>query len=377
MDTVTPFASRRQEPLPPAALISDHEGAKTLAVSVTYVLSEEGRKALLLAGGDGRALQQLTVHVPTNRLHLVRVDLEGVARLKLRPRYELDQDHRVRRIDEVPTYTAPPSVEELFRDASRNYQLQQTYEVEQRAARERRRDAERERRERVAQMFLADQSQRALVHPAPTPTHCYVAGDTGRILFDTRTDVGPARDLPPEAHRRFRADLRARRDRNVQERAAQLALHEEKKRYIAEWIGAHGTPEQQHRQAAGVLPMEEAIEAITDQAFAPLADRPRYMHDGVDRLKAHVRSLPEHWNAVITRGDVVVTSTTLDRMTAPQFEVIQEIRRFMPDATVTLRAHKVAWKSYPHVALSLLFGALVTQRVRPFTLRREYAVPAS
>ena len=50
------------------------------------------------------------------------------------------------------------------------------------------------------------------------------------MLFDASTDLGPAREVPLEAHRRFRADLRARRERNQQERDAQLALHEEKKR---------------------------------------------------------------------------------------------------------------------------------------------------
>jgi hypothetical protein len=35
--------------------------------------------------------------------------------------------------------------------------------------------------------------------------------------------------------------LRARREENLRQRAEQLALHEEKKRLIAEWIAAHGT----------------------------------------------------------------------------------------------------------------------------------------
>jgi hypothetical protein len=115
---------------------------------------------------------------------------------------------------------------------------------------------------------------------------------------------------PPEAHRRFRADLAAKHDRNQQERATQLALHEEKKCCIGAWIAEHGTPEQQARQAADVLPMEEAIEAITDQAFAAIRDHSPYARDGAERPQA---------------------------------------------PTLTL------------------FGALVTQKVGPFVLRREYA----
>ena len=64
--------------------------AQSLTVSAIYHLSETGRKASLLAGGDGRGLQRLSVQVPTTRLHLVAVDVNGVARLKLQPRFELD-----------------------------------------------------------------------------------------------------------------------------------------------------------------------------------------------------------------------------------------------------------------------------------------------
>jgi hypothetical protein len=373
MDTVTAFAPRRQDTLSSGGVTSHPDTGKALAVTATYLLSEEGRKASLLAGGDGRARQQLVVQVPTNRLHLVSVDLEGVAQLKLRPRYELDGEQRVVRIDELPTYDIPPAIDDLFKEAARNHQLERAYEAERRGAKERRRESQREHRVKIAQAFLADQNQRALVHPAPTPKRCYVATDTGRILFDTSTDIGTARDVPSEAHRRFRADLRARREGNLQERAAQLALHEEKKRVIADWIAVHATAEQRARQAAGVLPMNEAIEAMIDEAFAPLSSHQPYVHDGVDRLQAYLSTLPEYAKAVITRNELLVTSANVDRMTASQFALVQQIKGLMPEATVALRTHKLAWKRNPHIALSPLFGVLVTQRVGPFTFRREYA----
>ena len=247
------------------------------AVIATYLLSEEGRKASLLEGGDGKAVQQLTLHVPANRLHLVSVDANGVARLRLKPRFQLSADNRVVRIDAAPTYDAPPQIEELFREAAKNHQLERAYEDERRSAKVKRREADQERRASVARAFLSDPTQRALVHPTPTPRRCFVATDHGRILFDEATDLPPAREVPAEAHRRFRADLRARREQNLKARAEQLALHEEKKRFVAEWIATHGTPDQQARQTAGVLPMAEAIEAITDHAFDALADHRRYV----------------------------------------------------------------------------------------------------
>ena len=75
---------------------------RSLAVTAVYHLSEEGRKASLLAGGDGRAVQRVTIEVPHNRLHLVSVNGKGLARLKLRPRYELDTDQHVVCIDVPP-----------------------------------------------------------------------------------------------------------------------------------------------------------------------------------------------------------------------------------------------------------------------------------
>ena len=59
------------------------ESARTLSVTADYRLSEAGRKASLLSGGNGHAEQRVKIAVPLTRLHLVHVDNNGVARLKL------------------------------------------------------------------------------------------------------------------------------------------------------------------------------------------------------------------------------------------------------------------------------------------------------
>src|SRR6266516_3171405 len=111
MDAVTVLTPRRSEPLTDAAPMTTGDVSRALAVKATYLLSEEGRKASLLSGGEGRAVQELTLHVPANRLHLVSVDLNGIARLKLRPRFQPGGEGVVR-IDSPPTYDAPPDIEE-------------------------------------------------------------------------------------------------------------------------------------------------------------------------------------------------------------------------------------------------------------------------
>jgi hypothetical protein len=375
METVTALTERRPESFASVTSTPMPDAGRALTVTATYMLSEEGRKASLLVGGDGRAVQQVAVQVPINRLHLVSVDVNGVARLKLRPRYQLDDAQRVVRIDAAPVYDAPPEIEDLFLDAARNHQLERAYETERRAARANRRDAGRERRTQLAQAFLDDSTQRALVHPPPTPKSCYLATDYGRALFDANSDDAPARDVPIEAHRRFRADLRARREENLRRRAEQVALHKEKIRFIADWITAHGTPDQQARQAAGVLPIEEAIEAITDEAFAVLANLPRYLRDGVERLQAHLRQLRQHSDAILTRDDLLVTSANAKEMTAVQWGFVDDVHKALPNATITLRTHRLSWKRDGQMTLTV-FAVVVAQQLGPFMLRREYGAPS-
>src|ERR1700674_667339 len=129
MDTAARFALRQTEPAAETVSSPSQERDRTLTVSATYLLSEEGRKASLLAGGDGRAVQEITCTVPANRLHLVAVDGQGIARLKLRPRFERDAQQRIVYRDHLPTFDVPPTLDELFRTAARNHQLERAYQV--------------------------------------------------------------------------------------------------------------------------------------------------------------------------------------------------------------------------------------------------------
>jgi hypothetical protein len=349
---------------------------RSLSVRATYWLSESGRKAALLAGQDGRAQQNIWVDVPVARLHLVSVDANGIARLRLRPRFERELEQRIVRIDTSPTYDVPPSLDDLFGCAARNYELERLYEAERAAARAQRLDAERDLRARVAHAFLGDVSHRALPHPAPSPTRCYVMTEQGRRLFDVSTDEGAARDLPPEAHRRFRADLRTRAERQRHERAAQQTLHQEKRETIAVWIAANGTPDQQARQRAGVLPFAEAIEALTTQVFAPAGERPLYQRDGAQRLQQHLReSSPSYADTVVAPADLVVTSSEATTASQAQWHFMEELRANLPSASVRLRAHRLSWRRDAHAPSVTVFSVSVVQKNGLFSLRREYAAP--
>jgi hypothetical protein len=347
----------------------------TLRVTAEYWLSEAGRKVALLAGQDGRARQILPIDVPIARLHLIAVDARGLPRLKLQPRYERRASDEIIRIAGSPTYDAPPSLEDLYALAARNYELERLYEAQRAAVTARRLEAERELRARVTQAFLGDPAQRALPHPAPTPTRCFVLTERGRRLFDISEDDGVARELPPEAHRRFRADLRARRERNRETHATQRVLHDEKGRALGTWIAAFGTADQQARLAAGVLPVDEAIEAMTDHAFEAARDFARYTRDGASRLQTHLRQWSGYDAAVVMPADLVVASSPAPTATQGQWSLVQGLRAALPEAAVFLRTHRLSWRRDPQAPMLTLHSAVAVQKVGLFTLRREYAAP--
>ena len=127
LTTMTAVATSRE----PTHDVSTPETARprVLRVKATYLLSEKGRKAALLAGRSGRERQRVKVPVPSHRLHLVAVDADGIPRLKLLPRYELRQG-RVVRIDALPVFDHPLTPDELLLVAAKNHELEQAWHAQ-------------------------------------------------------------------------------------------------------------------------------------------------------------------------------------------------------------------------------------------------------
>lgn len=346
-----------------------------ITVTVTYALSEAGRKASLLAGGDGRAVQRRQVSVPSNRLHLVRVTGRGVAALALRPRYTLTDNQRIVPIDAPPLYDSPPSVEDLLRDAARNHQLERAYHAERTVARTARTEADRARRAEIAAAFLADPAQRAMRHPSPSPKRCVLVTPHGPMTFDSATDEGVAREVPVEASCRFRADVQAVRERRAAERTDHVRIHEARVAAAADWVFAHGTDEQRARHNAGLLPVAEVLEAIADEVFQPLADRPRYVRDGAARMQAHVRQVTGQTSAIVGPQDITITGHPARTATRHQWALLQTMRAVLPDARMHLHVREVMWRRDSRVPRLTHHTIVVTIKTGPFTLRREYLVP--
>jgi hypothetical protein len=350
--------------------------SRCFPVIAIYHLSEEGRKASLLAGGDGHAVQEVTVQLPTNRFHLVSVDAEGQPRLKLRPRYYLGIDQEVVRHDGSPTFDTVPTVDDLLREAARNHQLERAYRAERAERHRKRREAGFEAHQKLAEDFLADPTRRALEHPKPSRRKCSLATKSGReAVFDAKRDIGVARQVPPEAYRRFCQDDRERREKGLEKRSRQLALHDDRRRFVAEWVAQHGTSDQRERYAQGMLPLNEVLGCVADAAFAAARDRPRYVRDGVNQLQDHLRQFSPDAAVVLAKEDLVIESANADEASESQWAFVRELQRSLPNTTVALRLQRLSSRRDPKAPPLTFFFALVTQQVGPFVLRREFVAP--
>jgi hypothetical protein len=376
MDTaLNPAVAHRSDARLHVLAPSSNASPQTVRVRALFRLSEAGRRASLLTGGNGRRRQQLVFRMPASRVHLVHVDHGGTAFLKLRPRFEVRADHRVVRIDAAPVYDAPPSVESLLQDAARNHELEAAYHAQGVAYRSARHDVTQGWRAQVAESFLRDTSQRALVHPSPTVRRCVISTERGRLLFDAKRDLGIARDVPLEALRRFHGDLRARRQRAKETIVEFHSAYSEKQRVVRAWMSENGTADQRARLAAGVLPLEEAAEAIADDAFRAVNHLRRYHHDGVARLQAYLRTFPPYATATVSELSLHVSTSYLTDATSAQWSVVQEVQSAVPDARVYLRERVLSWtddRNAPRLRVVTVLGFL---KRGPLTLRREFCVP--
>ena len=157
-------------------------------------------------------------------------------------------------MDERPVYDHPPTLDELLQEAARNHELERGFYGQKTTTRATRHEAYREWLEETARDFLADPTRRAIVHPAPTPQRCQLVTSRGSIAFHATEMTGLARQVPLEACRRFQNDLRIRNGHAAMEREHDVVVNAERRHAMAEWVAAHGTPDQRERFAAGMLP---------------------------------------------------------------------------------------------------------------------------
>ena len=113
---------------------------------------------------------------------------------------------------------------------------------------------------------------------------------------------------------------------------------------------------------------------MTDQAFAAVAHLPVYIHDGASRLQRFLRETTGQTDLIVAPEDVTVRSRHAVKATAPQWEIVEYLKGRLPDTNIVFREHLLSSKRQERAEVLTTFGALVTKRLGPFVLRREYLV---
>ncbi len=373
MDAAMPNANRAESAL--HVVTPSSEPQRALKVRAEYRLDEAGRKASLLQGGNGQAHQRVVLTLPATRLHLVHVAKDGMARLKLRPQFRLNDVQRIVLIDARPSFDHVPTTDELQQEAARNHELERGFFGQKTTSRATRREAFSQWLEQTAREFLADPTRRAIAHPAPTARVCQLATSRGPIHIFANSGSTVVRQVPLEAFRRFQNDQRIRHGQATIQREHDVAVDAERRQMMEEWVATHGTPDQRERFAAGALPKAEWLTAVTDATFAPLSAMPTYDSNGARTLQDFLRQLPAHASVVVTYADYRVVTKPLTTATPTQWEWMQWARRLLPTANVHLRERELVWNGDTRAPRHRTTTLLVTTKVGPLNLRREFTVP--
>src|SRR5262249_27106214 len=167
-------------------------------------------------------------------------------------------------------------------------------------------------------------------------------------------------------------DLRIRDGHAAIQRERDLAAHVERETMMREWVANHGSRDQQDRFAAGVLPKEEWIKAVTDATFAPLSALTTYESNGAICLQAFLRQHPQYATAVVMRPDVRISTRLLTTVMPRQWETMQQVRAAIPTANMQLRERELAWTREPRAPRHRTITLLVTTKVGSLTVRREF-----
>jgi hypothetical protein len=133
-------------------------------------------------------------------------------------------------------------------------------------------------------------------------------------------------------------------------------------------------PDQQARLAAGLLPPSKVRDAMVDEAFRALADRSRHTHDGVEQMRAHVQQWTARKRHHVAERDFVVFGHPVRTVTNHQWALLQEIRAAVPDAHMALHLREFIWRRDPGVPRLTQLTLVVTKKIGPMLLRREFLV---
>jgi hypothetical protein len=169
---------------------------------------------------------------------------------------------------------------------------------------------------------------------------------------------------------------RAETDRQKAEKKAAEERAENEKRarqkaQISAWVAANGTDNQKKRAALNLLPEDEIINDIREEAYAPLDGFPRYEKIQKSDIPCTCDDYDE--------PNITFSAGTETEATAEDFDRMEQIQTVLPAAKLTLRWHRGYCKtcSDPEDDNDGVFerhSIMVALTVGDFDFTREYAV---
>ena len=312
----------------------------TVTATITYLLSEQGRRESLRTGGDGRRVQEDQGVISDKDLEAFAVGEDGQVSFDMTHMHGCDPDFnpgvlprasKGRFQDGTIVWDVVPTWEDLLEVVcgfkAESDDMQAAYEAHQ------------AKLERVAQQFLEDPSARATRLDKGAAT---IAGE--RFYGD--------HPVIAEARRRAEIDVDEARKRN---RAT-----------LAEWVGQHGTENQRQRLAAGLLPWKEAFEAAEDYLFKPTSSFAVYKKFDVgDVCMCLSRAEGETCSPKFQSVDAT-------ELTADEWEQFARIKSTVPGAQFQLREHRAQCESASEPQVRR--GVIVKFTLGQLTFKREFAL---
>jgi len=192
-----------------------------------------------------------------------------------------------------------------------------------------------------------------------------------RVVAKIEAGIEVIRQRRTERVERQAAEQRAKEEAE----AAQEAERQAQDRQVAEFIAQHGTANQQARLKADVLPREEAVAALRDHAFAPLAGLARFKKITRSDIEAATDTDDFGYDEDEALQFAVEPLAEMDADTWGRFEAVSRAaaEAFGDAAKVEARLHRGGFEQHGDWAVEVP-SALVTATVGAFTFSREFAL---
>jgi len=316
---------------------------------IFYLLSDAGRKRLLLRGGDGKR-EQIAYGTPTDSdIDLFTIDSDNrvsldLTKSKFTPLVVSTAYHQ-----EFGEFVPYDEVETLVWDIVPTWDdlIEFAHGVAARAAKDEEEhdqmalQQEAERRA-VAEAFLADPEARA----GQIQEKCVIVDG----LSFWRSDFSPVFD---EAVARHERDVEERRNVN--------------RRTLANFVENHGSDNQRQRLAAGLLPWQEANDSLEAHLYSPLKDFPEYQRFQDEEVCKCIET-----NFLDRVCKPTYKSADATELSATEWERFTAIKKCVPLATFQLREHSAACMAF--VPTVVRRGVIVKFAVDSLKFKREFAL---